>query len=296
MITERDAEIMRAVAHYYVLSRVQIGRLCFPDDRTGRATRRRLQALIGEALINRTRSPIYNPNGGSSWPAYYPSRAGLEFVAEHFEDERFLAVPCRSPEPYHLHHFLAITETHLALDQAIAAQSTIHLEGWLNEFDVVNPQESAPERHYRLYTLLKESPRLVCVPDAAFLLGLGDLRKVFYLEQDRATTGIRQVAARKTPGYAELARRSWHTRHFPQTTIDSFTVLLITPTPRRRDGLRKALREKPGAKLWKVASQTDVTPEAFLFEPIFYPCEGDPTALVKPSSIPASEQRQPTQT
>jgi hypothetical protein len=294
MITERDTEILRAAADYYVLSRAHIGRLRFPDDNTGRATRRRLQVLVSAGLLNRTRTPVFNPNGGSPWPAYYPSRAGLEFLAEHFEDERFLAVSCRAPEPYHLHHFLAITETHITLDQAIAAQSNVRVDGWLNEFDVVSQQESAPERRYRLYTLLKESPRLICAPDAAFMLGLGDFRKVFYLEQDRATTGIRQVAARKIPGYAELACRGWHVRHFPQTTLNSFTVLLITPTPRRRDGLRKAIREKGGANLWKFASQTDITPDTFLFDPIFYPCEGDPVPLVKASSPPASEHKQPT--
>lgn len=292
MITERDTDILRSSARYYVMKRPQIQQLHFPDDMTGRATRRRLQVLVSAGFLNRTRAPLYNADGGSPWPAYYPSRAGLELLAEHFDDERFLGVSCRSPEPFHLHHFLAVTETHLALDQAIAAQSTVSLEGWLNEFDVVNPQETAPERRYRLYTLLKESPRLICVPDAAFLLEFGQFRKVFYLEQDRATTGVRQLAARKTPGYAELARRGWHVRHFPQATIDSFTVLLITPTARRRDALRKALAEKSGANLWKFAAQPDVTPDAFLFQPIFYPCVGDPVPLVRTPSI----HKQPTET
>ena len=120
MITERDTRILRAVARYYVVSRVHVQRLCLPNDRTGRATRRRLQMLLSEGLLNRTRAPIFNPHGGSSWPAYYPSQAGLEFVSEHFDDEWVLAVSCRAPEPYHLHHFLAITDTHIALDRAIA--------------------------------------------------------------------------------------------------------------------------------------------------------------------------------
>lgn len=294
MITERDIGILRAVARYSVLTRLQISRLCFPADNTGRATRRRLQVLVTAGLFNRTRSPLYNANGGSPWPAYYPSRAGLEFLAEHFGDDWFLAVSCRAPDPYHLHHFIAIAETHIALDQAIGAQSSVRLGGWLNEFDVVNHRESAPQRRYRLYTLLNESPRLVCAPDAAFVLELSRFRKVFYLEQDRATTGIRQLAARKTPGYAELARRGGHVRHFPQSTVDSFSVLLVTPTPRRRDALRKALSPKKGADLWKVAAQTDVTPESFLFQPVFYPCEGDPVPLVKAPAISLPTQKQPT--
>ena len=296
MITERDMDVLRAVAKYYVLSRAHIQRLHFPNDKTGRATRRRLQTLVSANLLNRTRTPVFNPNGGSPWPAYYPSRAGIECLADYYQDEQFLAACVRSPEPYHLHHLLAITETHLALDQAIAAQDAVRLEGWLNEFDVVNPQETTPERRYRLYTLLREHPRLICAPDAAFLLALGQLRKVFYLEQDRGTTGTRQVAARKTPGYAELAGRREHTRHFPQATVDSFTALLVTTTPRRRDALRKAMHEKPGAELWKFAAQTEVTFQSILCEPIFYPCQGDPVPLVKTSAISSSQHTQPTTT
>jgi len=281
MVTDRDIDVLRAVATYYVLARVDIQRLCFPNDRTGRATRRRLQALVTAGLLNRTPTPVFNPQGGTAWPAYFPSKRGLELLAEHLDDERFLAVPSRCPEPYHLLHWLAVTQTHIALDQAIARQKAVRCEGWLNEWDTVNPQEPQAERRYRLYTLLRENPRLVCVPDAAFLLQVGPHSKVFYLEQDRATVGIRQFVARKTPGYAALAKRGGHKRHFPQATVDSFSVLAVTTTARRRDALRKALRGKAGAELWKFASQADLTPAAFLHGPVFYPCEGDPVPLVK---------------
>jgi hypothetical protein len=284
MVTKRDIEILRAVAIYYVLSRVDIQRLCFPKDKTGRATRRRLQALVSAGLLNRTPTPVFNPQGGSAWPAYFPSRRGLELLAQELDDQRFLGVPSRRPEPYHLLHWLAVTQTHIAFDHAIARQDTVHCDGWLNEWDTVNPQESQGERRYRLYTLLRDHPRLVCVPDAAFLLAVGPHSKVFYLEQDRATIGIRQFVARKTPGYAALSKRNGHRRHFPQATVDSFSVLAITPTARRRDALRKALRGKAGADLWKFASQTDLTPETFLHNPVFFPCEGDPVPLVKKSN------------
>jgi len=293
MITERDIEILRAVARYYVLSRAHIQRLCFPDGQTGRATRRRLQVLVRGGFINRTRAPIFNPQGGSAWPAYYPSKRGIEFLAEHFDDERLLVVPTRCPEPFHLLHWLAVTDTHITIDEAIARQNAVRLEGWLNEWDVVNQDESHPERRYCLYTLLRESPRLVCVPDAAFLLGVGEYHKIFYLEQDRNTTGVRQIAARKTPGYAELSKRNLHKRHFPQATVPGFTVLMVAPTARRRDALKKALRGKPGADLWRFAVQSDLTPEAFLHESVYFPCEGDPVPLVKdaPPSNPQHEQQ-----
>ena len=290
MITERDIAVLGVVARYYVLSRIHVQRLCFPNDNTGRATRRRLQVLVHANLLNRAPTPVFNPGGGSGWPVYFPSRRGIELLAEHFDDERFLTIPTRSPQPFHLLHWLAVSDTHITLDHAIAAQKCVRLENWLNEWDTVNPEETEPERRYRLYTLLRESPRLVCVPDAAFLLSIGPHRKVFYLEQDRATTGVRQIAARKTPGYAELATQDMHRRHFPEATVDSFTVLMIAPTARRRDALRKALNGKSGADLWKFAAEGDLTVASFLHEPVFFPCEGDPVPLVESRSPATSCQ------
>jgi hypothetical protein len=281
MITERDMRTLCAIARYYVLSRAHIQRLCFPNDKTGRSTRRRLQALVRAELINRAPAPVFNTGGGSPWPAYYPSQRGLEFLAAHFDDDRLLKIPSRVPLPLQLLHWLAVADTHIALDQAIAAQNAVRLEGWINEWHTVNQDETKPERRYRLYTLIRERPRLICAPDAAFLLEVDELSKVFYLEEDRATSGIRQIAARKTPGYAELAKRNLHKRHFPRATVPGLTVLLITLTASRRDALRKAFRNKLGADLWKFAVKSDITPESFLHEPLFFPCEGDPVPLVK---------------
>ncbi len=281
MVTDRDFSIVCAVTRYYVLNRQQVQRICLPDDRSGRITRRRLQALVDDKLINRLRVLVHHPVFGSPGPVYFPSPKGCELLAEHLEDERFLAGCTQPPQSHQVLHWLAVSETHIALDAAIAHQNQVQLGGWFNEWDVVNPEESAPERRFRLYTLLRESPRLICAPDSAFSLSVGPHRKAFYLEQDRNTSGVRQVAASKTPGYAALAERQLHRRHFPDTTLDTFSVLAIAPTPQRRDSLRKALREKSGASLWKFAAASELSAEAFLFAPVFYPVEGEPTPLVR---------------
>ncbi len=281
MITQRDVDVLRSLARYFVLNRPQIQRLNFPEDTAGRITRRRLQALVMEHLINRHNLVFHHPQAGSPGPVYYPSRAGCEFLAEHFDDQSYLLTPTQTPQPHHAFHWLAVSETHMALDQAIAAQSDVHLEGWLSEWDVANKSESAPEKHYRIYTLISETPRLVCVPDAAFLLSLDGHKKVFYLEQDRDTSGVQRISASKTPGYAAMAERKLHRRHFPSTTIDAFSVLMIAPTARRRDALRKAIKDKPAAAVWKFACVQDITPENFLHAPVFYPCDGEAVPLVK---------------
>ena len=38
---------------------------------------------------------------------------------------------------------------------------------------------------------------------------------------------FRQVAAAKTPGYAELQRSRSHRKHFPETSYDDFGVLMV---------------------------------------------------------------------
>ncbi len=115
-----------------------------------------------------------------------------------------------------------MSDTHIALDAALKSRPDITCDDWLSEWDVANKDEQLPEKRYRIYTLIHTQPRLVCAPDAAFLLTTRGHSKVFYLEQDRATSGVHQIAASKTAGYAELASAQLHRRHFPQTTLDEF--------------------------------------------------------------------------
>lgn len=281
MITPRDIQILLALVRYFVLSRPQIQRLLFPDDTNGRSTRRRLQMLVDLGLINRQHLLYSHPNGGSPASVYFPSRRGCELLFEEFGDDHFLLTPTNAPIPHHIQHWLAISETHMTLDDAIARQSSVQIEDWINEWDICNKDETVPEKRYRLYTLLRQNPKLICAPDAAFLLTLGGHKKIYYLEQDRHTSGVVQVASSKTKGYAVMAELQLHRRHFPQATVEGFTVITIAPSPKRRDALRQAVKDKPGANLWRFASATDLTPESFLFEPVFYPCEGEAVRLVR---------------
>ena len=291
MITERDISVLLALARYFVLNRVQLQRLSFPSDKNGRVTRKRLRELLRDKFINRQPVTLHDMDTGTSATVYYPARRGIEYLAERFDDDRFLQVSTQAPQPYHVPHCLAVAATHITIDEAIARQQTVKLECWINEWDTLNGDEQAPEKRYRLYTLLRESPRLVCAPDAAFMLSLGTHRKVFYLEQDMNTSGVRRIAASKTRGYAEMATRQLHRRHFPDSTIPTFIVLMVAPNPVRRDRLRKAIRTMPGAELWRFVSTTDLTAANFLHAPIIYRCDGGPASIVKPDHKPESDTR-----
>lgn len=281
MITSRDLAILLAVARYYTLTRAQIQFLCFPAGVDGRIVRKRLLHLVNDVLLAKTAMQVVNPSMGAPAPVYFPTRKGCEFLAAELKDDRYLSVCTQTPTWQHLYHWTQVAQFHVLLDQALARQQEVQLEGWLSEWDVANPQEKEPENHFKLYTLIRAQPRLVANPDAGFLLSCRGFRKVYYLELDRATSGIQQIANSKPAGFAAMAEEQLHRRHFPEANVDSFAVLLVTPTPQRRDALRKAFSPRPGAALWKFSSWTDVTAEKLLHEPVFYPCTGEPAPLVK---------------
>ena len=285
MITNRDIGVLGALDRYFVLNRPQIQKLCFPEDLTGRVTRRRLNALVRERFISRHPVEAYVSRNGSTGPAYFPSQRGSELLAGFFGDDKYLVATTQQPQSHHLLHWLAVSETHLALDAAIALQSEVAVLGWINEWDVVNREESVPENRFRLYSLLRDKPRLVCAPDAAFLLEARGVRKVFYLEQDRGTSGVFQIAASKSPGYAEMANRKQHFKHFPASTLDGFTVILVAPNTGRRDLLRRAIKGKPKSEIWRFVSATDLSPETFLTTPVFYSIDAGPVPLVSLSPL-----------
>lgn len=290
MITPRDISILTAVARYYTLTRVQIQGLCFADspNRDGRIVRKRLQALCAARLLNKTHMQVVNPTMGVPAPVYFPSRQGCEFLACTLGDERFLSVCAQTPTWQNLHHWTQVAEFHIRLDQALERHPLARSDGWLSEWDIANPDESVPEKRFRLYTLIRAQPRLVCNPDAGFLLschgtseGAGEFKKVYYVELDRGTTGIQQIAASKTPGYAAMAPGRLQRRHFPDTNVDSFAVLHVTTSAKRRDLLRKAFATKTGADSWKFVCWDDLVPETLCSAPIFFACTGDGMPLIR---------------
>ena len=155
MHTERDTAALRAICHHFVLSRAQIQRLVFPEDTHGRITRRRLQSLIDADLLSRQAMLVCHPANGLPAPVYYPSRRGIELLAEASGDARILALPTQAPTMHHVWHWLAVSETHITFDEAIRSQSddspnSVQITAWFNEYDVVNPTETLPEKRFRL--------------------------------------------------------------------------------------------------------------------------------------------------
>lgn len=292
MLTERDIPVLTALARYYLMTRHMIQNFCYLTDRDGRLTRRRLSALCRDHYISKHTLQVVNPRDGAPSPVYHLAKRGCQFLAEHLADDRYLCKPTSVSRPNHLQHYLAITRTHMLLDEAIA-ESNVELMSWFHEDEVINPEELDAKKHFKLFAELRKQPRLCCIPDAGFLLSSDGHRLVCYLEQDRDRDNYshKRVAALKSPGYAELHRRGMHRRHFPTTTLNRFLVVMIAPTEKRRNALRRAFTEKDGATLWRFASQTDLSPTSFLHGPVWYRTDWDePEAIVQLQPAPRPEE------
>jgi len=282
-IPERDEKFMFSVARYDTLTRAQITDLhadLLPCKQADRVTRKRLGILVEDGFMNVTNMRTMNPsvNYGIGSPVFYMSSKGASWLAQQTGENAYLL--CNTTTPHHLflYHFIAVSSTHIMLRRACPLAG-VELGEWIGERALAKPDEKEPSKKYRLHTTLGE--KLVCVPDAGFLLQKGDFAKVYYLEQDRdSTKNAEKVAAQKCNGYAALAEKEIHlSKHFPNATWKNFNVLCIAPTPRRRDALRKAIIGKPGGGMWKFASLTDLKPETILSGNVWY--KGDsPEALV----------------
>lgn len=282
MITLRDTQLLLSLARYYTLTRAQINRLHFPEDRNGRLTRRRLQLLVDAKLIHRTNMQVVNPAQGAPAPVYYPSREGCAFVAQEFGPDAVRGACWQLPNWQSLYHIVQVADTHILFDQSVARYPGVCIPEWYSESSILNPEEQLREKRYTLYTRLTE--RIVCVPDAGLILEKAGHRKVFYLEQDRDTTqNAERVAARKHAGYQLLAERSGHRKHFPSATVRDFSVLMVAPSMRRRDALRRAFSRTSGSALWRFASLSELTAETLLMRPMWHACDGTVAPLLKPA-------------
>jgi hypothetical protein len=279
-ITDRDMQVLLCLARHHLLNRFQIQRLCFPADKDGRVARRRLAALTEEGLIRKHYIQIVSQYDKPAGAIYLLTPCGCRFLADKKGMKDYLFKPVNLPHALYLSHQLAVAEFHMILDSAISGQSQVTLEAWHNEFDIINSGEPDTKKHYRLFTEIQAWPRLVCAPDAAFMLARHGTHFIFYVELDRGErnrgTNAKNIVLHKNRGYRELARLGLHRRHFPGTNAEGFSVLLIAPNASRRDAICRAFGKKDPhlyrTDLWQFASLKDISSENMLQSEIFYRC------------------------
>lgn len=291
-LTPNDIRILETLARYYALSASMIHRLCFPQRNDQRHTRRRLMELSRERLVYKSLVNVAFSTGNSG-PAYTPSREGCEALAVYYNDDAWLSTMTKPPRLDRLYHWLDISWTHSIIDKACQLSPAVTLARWINEWQPTLDSDGNPTG-FELHTQFRETPPLSCSPDAAFLLDIGGHRRVFYVEVDRGTSGARRISASKMPGYDELRLTRTHRRHFPSTTFDDFSVVLLTIDRNHRDRIQREVAKKTDLhpQQWLFASREDFTPESALFGDIYVDHLTNAGPLVSKSALPTSRPQE----
>lgn len=274
-LTERDRQILHRVHAYRLLTRAQIERLLFPPEngqdhftRTSRA-RHRLKLLYQNKYLERLPQPV----GSGTWawqPVYRLARKGAELVARELgilpqdlvywgrgddKDRRATEVT-----PPFLTHSLRVNDVHIAV--TLAAQRGGHkLEQWLDD-----GQLKSQER--KDYVGVNEEGRhrmVAVIPDAYFVLNLGDRRAHFFLELDRATMSNSRWGTRIKAYLAYIHSGKYTARY--QTR--SLRILTVTTTQERLRNLRKTTRDSGGGDLFWFTTLDQVSPYSVFFDPIW---------------------------
>lgn len=279
-LTENDMKILEVLARYYALSAPMIHSLCFSHRKDARHTRRRLAELSRGKLVRK--SPVNVAfSTGNSGPAYTPTREGCEQLAVYKQDDVWLATYTKQPRLDRLFHWLEISWLHSVIVRACELSPAVELVQWINEWAPTLNVDGNPTG-YVLHSQFHEQPPLSCSPDAAFMLNISGHRRVFYAECCRGTSGPTRIGSSKAPGYQELLLTQGHRRHFPATTFDDFSILLVTINTDYRDRLQKefARRTNQNPELWLFADRNDVAPDTVLIDDVFMDHKGTVGPLV----------------
>jgi hypothetical protein len=283
-ITDRDALILRLLRRYKFLTTAQIRDRCIPHDRDGRITRDRLGKLRQAGLARKLQAEVVDPLHNSTAPVWLPTEKGCHALALRTGEMSCLLDAVPGTDAWqNLAHYTAVSQLHLTLDAALAKDVRVRMDALYFEHDVVNADEREPSKKYRLHTVVSSEPkRVVCVPDSAFEIQLGEYRRAYYTELERGTDTPGRVAAKKTPGYAGLAlTRKW-LAHFPHA--EDFAVIAFCPNPGWRDALRREVSSKQGSELWRFAALSEINADTVLTAPLFYTCTAGPFPFVGAAS------------
>jgi len=132
VLQARDIAALDSLARYFMMSARQVRRVCFPDDSTGRITRRRLLKMMQSGFVRKRAMFVVNPRDGSATPVYHLTKQGREFLVGHFDDSSYRLKPIEPSQPQHLWHYLAVTETHILLNAAIVCGMRLPNETTIN--------------------------------------------------------------------------------------------------------------------------------------------------------------------
>ena len=256
-LTNRDLDILRAVARYRFLNSGHIRRL-IPGSEKNLANR--LKGLFEHAYLDRPQCQydFYRPGGGSSLAVYALADKGARLLTHHdgvyVGDRVSWAQKNKHVGRPFLEHTLAIADFAVAVSVDVAANPVVdHVDG-PTLLARLPASTRALAKPYRLSVpvIFKSTRRTVGIePDYVFSLGFpaAGRRANFLVEIDRGTMPVERSditqssMLRKFLSYSAVWRAKQHVSAFGWR---NFRVLVVTKTAERAEHMRGVLSRLSG--------------------------------------------------
>lgn len=276
VLTQRDQEVLRQVYLFRMMTREQIERLLFaPSQGQDHLTktskvRQRLKLLYQHGYLER----IPFPTGPGQWawrPVYRLGRKGATLLAEEMKlpmkqlyywgrgDDRDHRAS--DPSLLFMQHSMEINDVRIAVLQAAQAHGC-RVEQWLDD-NTLKREKMKADTIFR--SDWDGDAKVGVIPDAYFVLHLGDRRAHFFLELDRATMSNGRWRSR-IHSYLDYVQSGRYRERF-QT--NSLRILTVTTTPQRLENLKKATAQAGGKDLFWFTTFDQVSPTNVFFRPIW---------------------------
>ena len=252
-LTARDRQVLLAVGAYRVLRRDQIQQLFFPSRNTANE---RLKRLYQHGFLERHWLPVAWGQG-TGQALYTLTTAGQRLIGRQggIVPEHLPRRTLRRGSDLFLAHALDVNQVRIAVTLAVQHLGYT-VEQWLTEDALKGRRRTTPEG-----TL--GPPERGVMPDAYFVLRLGDRRASFFLEVDRGTE-TRRRWRHKVHAYRTYVQSGAYTREFGTRSL---RVLVVTHGAQRLANLKEATEQEGGAAWFWFAPLGRLEPEGVLTEP-----------------------------
>lgn len=285
-LTERDREILRAVARYRYLRTGQVCRLLFAPTSSMQMARRRLRLLASDSCRYLRRVEcLVRTEGMPQESAYYLAPAGISYLTDLGDTPPEYALERQGRVRHRfLEHALALSEFRLLLELALRRLPFLTLRRFVPDFEVKEHlKATGGKERFKLYYAFPSGPprRRVVYPDAMIVLAVGDdkegQQRLFFVEIDRGTES-HGVICDKVFAYERYLEAGIFRKFgaFPR-----FRVLLQTHSPRRARLLRETLASVRGGELVWIAAEPDLTPETILTGAVWTDAKDQPRSIVR---------------
>ncbi len=296
-LTDKDVELFRWLWMLRVLTLGQLRRLGYFQVDTKRHSsldnvRKRLKRLWDAGYLQ---GDLLRPGNER---IYFLAELALEPLGEFYAiAQRRLYRPRSSETMLQLRHPLMVSECAVRLVEAVRGGEVEIPELpplWLPFYTTHAVGDPSKRRHVERFVSQEdiqvpgERAAFRIRPDLVFSLKKASAERLFFLEADRGTEGIQEIAL-KLKGYNAYAKARdlqqpdqfrWQ-RYGPMT---DFRVLLVTTSARRVEVVQQQLMSTPGFELLASTTLNELTESNPVFDAIWRLADGSTRALMKRST------------